>query len=539
MKKINVVNEILFNRFANWRIKIILMPIFFITVLFGGQLSLARETEQWVSLMQFTFLLDERIPALMSEYGIPGVNIALIKNGEVVWRKAYGYADLEQGIKMTTDTRCRVESISKSLTAWGIMKLVEQGKIELDKPLSLYLKKWRFPQSKYSSEKLTIRQLLSHSAGLSLGTIGVRYTPQEEIPSLEESLTKDVLLQNEPGVSFSYSNTGFNLLELLIEEVTGLDFSEYMAAEVLIPLGMRRASYVWSAEWYPPVPKGYDLRGNAIPVYVYPDKASGGLFATVDDIAAFITAGMPKYSPHGGKVLSARSIDRLYTPEVEIPGLYGFAFDAYGLGHFIENLSNEVKAVSHGGQGSGWMTHFHSVPQTGDGIVILTNSQRSWPFMALILNDWAKWCGFSPPGMYRIIRIRKVLLVFIGMILFTALWKMLLLGHGLITGKRRFSPLSGKYGILRIAEGITAVSLTAVLIWSENQDYLFIASLFPIASGWLGWSALILATVLMLSALLPYVTIPPAPSLMHQGSGEVNGLITFDRELSKIINKKS
>lgn len=289
----------------------------------------------------------------MKDYDIPGVNIALVKRGEIIWSKAYGYADLEEGRKMTTDTYCRVESISKPVTAWGVMKLVEQGKVELDKPVELYIKNWEFPESEFSEKNVTVRQLLSNNAGMPLGTIGVRYSPKEDIPSLEEYLSNDAILKQEPGLSFSYSNTGFNLLELLIEEVTGRDFAEYMAEEVLIPLGMYNSSFTWGEELDPAIPNGYDLNGNPIPVYIYPDKAAGGLFACVEDIATFITAGMTNFSRTGHEVLNAQSINKLYTPMVEIPGFYGLAFDSYGLGHFIESLSNGKKAVSHGGQGSG------------------------------------------------------------------------------------------------------------------------------------------------------------------------------------------
>src|SRR5690606_169734 len=93
-----------------------------------------KEFEKDTSIIEFTDYLDIRIPEIMKEYEIPGVNIALIQKGETKWSNAYGYADLEKVIKMSTDTYCRVESISKSVTAWGVMKLVEDGKIDLDKP---------------------------------------------------------------------------------------------------------------------------------------------------------------------------------------------------------------------------------------------------------------------------------------------------------------------------------------------------------------------------------------------------------------------
>ncbi len=462
-----------------------------------------KKYEKSAPTENFINFLNERIPELMEKYDIPGANIALVKNGETVWLKAYGYADLEKKRRMTVDTHCRVESISKSVTAWGIMKLVEQGRIELDKPVGQYIKNWKFPKSEFSEEKVTVRLLLSHSAGMPLGTIGVRYSPTGKIPSLEERLSKDAVLMQEPGLSFSYSNTGFNLLELLIEEVTGRDFAEYMAEEVLIPLGMQGASFTWSEKWNPAVPLGYDLKGNPIPVYVYPDKASGGLFASVEDIANFIIAGMTKFSRSGLEVLEEENIQKLYAPAVKIPGFYGLAFESYGFGHFIETLSGGKKAVSHGGQGSGWMTHFHFVPETGDGIVILTNSQRSWPLIANILSDWSKWNGFSPLGMSQIVRGQKALWVLISLLAISALWQIWRLAHGVFSGSRCFAPLSRRLWFLRLVQSCLFVILLSSLLWAANQDYLFLSSVFPIASGWLGFSILLWAVVLLLSVLFP------------------------------------
>ena len=140
-------------------------------------------------------------------------------------------------------------------------------------------------------------------------------------------------------------------------------------------------------------------KGQPIPVYVYPATASGGLFSTVDDIARFVAAGMTRFGNTGHAVLSPETIAELYVPGVDTASFYSIVFDAYGYGHFIENLSNGYRAVAHGGQGYGWMTHFHAVPETGDGIVILINSQRSWPFFVYVLSDWARWIGAGSVGM--------------------------------------------------------------------------------------------------------------------------------------------
>jgi CubicO group peptidase (beta-lactamase class C family) len=142
-----------------WLRILVALIISFVLVMSASKLYAAKGINKQASLQEFTAYLDERIPALMKDYGIPGVSIALVQKGETTWSNAYGYADLENRRKMTTDTYCRVESISKSVTAWGVMKLVEQGKIELDRPVGQYLKNWKLPESQFSEEKVTVRQL--------------------------------------------------------------------------------------------------------------------------------------------------------------------------------------------------------------------------------------------------------------------------------------------------------------------------------------------------------------------------------------------
>ncbi len=489
---------------ARPRLGILIIPILcfvFITIISCS--SSSQEVKKNEPLKEFISYLDERIPTLMDTYDISGVNIALVQKGKTVWLKAFGYADLENGRKMTTDTYCRVESISKSVTAWGVMKLVQDGKVELDRPIKYYLKSWSFPESEFSADSISVRQLLNQTSGMPLGTIGVRYAPTEERPSLRESLSKDAIPFQETAKSFSYSNTGFNLLELLIEEVTGRNFSDYMQDEVLTPLGMRHSGFEWSETFRPPVPFGYDTKGNPVPVYVYPVKAAGGLFSTVGDIANFVSAGMTDFSSTGLEVLSTQNIQKLYTPEVELSGYYALVFDSYGLGHFIERLPNGKKAVSHGGQGSGWMTHFHSVPKTGDGIVILTNSQRSWPLFAHILGDWAEWNGFESIGMGNIILGTELLWTFIVMLFATVLWQGWRLVKGMASGARNFKSFSSNGRGVRLVQMGLSLVLLLTLIWSLTQDYLFLNSVFPVASPWLGISIFLLALVLAFLALFP------------------------------------
>lgn len=453
----------------------------------------------------FTAHLDERIPAMMNDYSIPGVSIALVRAGEIAWTKGYGYADLDQGRKMTTDTLLMAQSISKSVTAWGVMKLVEEGRIGLDDAVTQHIRSWRFPASRFPEEGVTVRRLLSLSAGMPLGDFAVHYAPGEATPSLQETLSGDqARLVRTPGSTFAYSNTSYALLELLVEAVTGRDFAEYVKEAVLLPLGMNSSSFTWSKEFGARIATGYDLEGSPVPAYVYPYRASGGLYATVGDLARFVSAGMARAKyPAGGAPLKPENVKQLYAPNVKIPGMFGVVSDAYGLGHFLETLPSGHKAVWHGGQGKGWMTHFHSVPETGDGIIILTNSQRSWPFFSAVLSDWARWNGFSSVGMGNVIRAETGLLILIGLLFFVSLWQAWRLGCGVMSGKRRFAPFAPQTRLLRLGQLGFSAAVIWGLIWSARQDYLFLESIFPILSDWLGVSLLGGAAVSLASACLP------------------------------------
>ncbi len=463
----------------------------------------------------FAQLLERNVLQWMKYYQIPGVSIALVEEGQPVWAKAWGYAEREVGRPLTLTTRCRVESISKSVTAWGVLKLVDKGRLELDAPITNYLRSWSFPLSSYPLQEITVRRLLSHTSGLGLGTIGVRYRPEGPLPSLQEALSQDAKLVLAPGTQFSYSNVGFNLLELLIEEVTGRDFSSYMREEILGPLGMEHSSYSWNAEWDPPVPNGYSVSGNAILPYVYPEKGAGGLFATVEDIARFIAAGSQKGRGDSlsQKVLSSHTKALLFEPQASIPGLYGLAFPFYGFGHFLERFRDGTLAVSHGGQGSGWMSHFHLIPVTGEGIVILTNSQRSWPFFARVLRDWAQWKGYSPPGMSRIIWGERGLWLLIWGILLFSLGRTWIIFKGILRKERRFYPLTVRIirtgkptrspQIFRITGTTTALILLSILSWAHGKKYFFLTALFPRIAPVLGFSLLFLSFVLLLDVLVP------------------------------------
>jgi hypothetical protein len=248
------------------------------------------------------------------------------------------------------------------------------------------------------------------------------------------------------------------------------------------------------------------MDGTPVAPYVSPGGASGGLFVTLHDIARFVASGTLAGGPTRHRVVSSESLEALYELHVEIPGLYGTVADGYGYGHFIEHLPDGRKAVWHGGQGHGWMTHFHLVPETGDGIVILTNSQRSWPFIATVLPDWARWAGFGEVRFALITRATRVfwaLIAVAGLVGLAALGRIAL---GLARGRRRWEPLAPVRRVSRAIGLVTGSATIAFVAWRISLPYVDEASIFPAAAPWAAVSFIVLGMALVAMALVPAAT---------------------------------
>ena len=125
-----------------------------------------QQTVQPDTLDEFAEQLDTMLPELLQEYRVPGAAVALVHNGEVAWVQGYGLANEDTGTPVTAETVFQVASISKSVTAWGVMRLVEEGRIDLDAPVEQYLTSWHLPPSEFDHGGVTVRRLLSHTAGL-------------------------------------------------------------------------------------------------------------------------------------------------------------------------------------------------------------------------------------------------------------------------------------------------------------------------------------------------------------------------------------
>ena len=286
-------------------------------ILLGSPASISTaQTERTVD--DLTRQLDQDVPGLLRSHDVPGTSLALVEEGEATWAQGYGMADVAAGKPVRSDTVFQAASISKAVSAWGVMHLVEQGKLDLDAPAERYLTHWHFPPSRFDEKGVTIRRLLSHTSGLSAGssTGYSGFEPGEPLPTLEESLTGKtkppggIRLVSAPGSSFKYSGANYLVLQLLIEEVTGLPFSTYMRQEVLEPLGMTNSSYTWRPELRSATARAYDAWGQPLPNYIIPERAAGGLYTTAPDLARFVAAHMsgPRGEAAGRGVLAPETL---------------------------------------------------------------------------------------------------------------------------------------------------------------------------------------------------------------------------------------
>ncbi|MGI9517130.1 MAG: serine hydrolase [Pirellulaceae bacterium] len=334
------------------------------------------------------------MPQLLHDFAVPGAALAIIDNGEIVLQKGYGFADVENEVQVTTKTGFNIGSISKCFAAWGIMKLVEEGKLDLDAPAEQYLSRWQFPESDFDSKEVTIRRMLSHTAGLSLhGYPG--WSPDDELPTIEESLNGKnngaprVEIIMEPGTQYKYSGGGYTVMQLIIEEVTGQKFEDYMQAEILEPLGMTSSSFKIDDKIMAASASSYDKFAEPTDFELFTAQAAAGFHTTIEDFTRFALANLYGHENFGqhNPVLPGETLQQMMQASPQAEGRYG-----YGMGYFAESLPEKAIAMAgHRGANTGWHAIFTVNPETNDGFVMITNGGSGHQVYSPILYDWTLW----------------------------------------------------------------------------------------------------------------------------------------------------
>lgn len=347
------------------------------------------------------------------------------------------------GEKVDNQTVFQVASLGKWLTAWGIMVLVEEDKINLDASVSTYLTRWQLPASEYDASGVTVRRLLSHTAGLgdSLGYDG--FDTAQDRQTLEASLTKaadaspgkdgKTVLGSEPGSGWNYSGGSYTLLQLVIEEVSGAGFPEFMQDRVFAPLDMDRTTFDHAEAIELGLAQNFKADGSTEPFRWYTALAATSLFTTSEDLAKFISAQAPGVS---NPVLSAEMMALIQEPHASDLGA-----DIWGLGTMLYAPNNSGDfIIGHDGSNEPAInTAARLDPATGDGIIILSTGN---PMLATeIAGEWVFWKSGNVDSLTFASRLPTALAVFaVGVV------AILLLGALLIwrrrTNRRKLATLT-------------------------------------------------------------------------------------------------
>ena len=315
--------------------------------------------------------ISERMKALK----VHGLSLAVIENYEIAWAKGYGFADVESRRPVTTDTLFLAGSISKPVAAAGALALVEQGKVKLDEDVNKYLKSWKVPENELTKEqKVTLRRLLSHTAGLTVhgfpgydATVAVPTIPQI-LDGVKPANTGAVRVDLVPGSIYRYSGGGYTVAQLLMSEVTGVAFPEFMKRTILSKAGMLQSTYEnpLPQQLAPVASTGYRANGDAYPgrYRTYPEMAAAGLWTTASDLARFVITLQKTREGRSESILQQKSVEEMLRP----------VSASYGLG-FVVNERNGVKLFNHGGSDAGFQAVLMATVD-GRGLIILTNSDN-------------------------------------------------------------------------------------------------------------------------------------------------------------------
>ncbi|MCG8468874.1 MAG: beta-lactamase family protein [Gemmatimonadetes bacterium] len=314
----------------------------------------------------------------MQHYGVAGVSIAVIDDGELLWAKAYGVKQAGHPEPIDTETVFSVGSVSKVGAAAVTLRLVDEGKLDVDRNVNDYLTRWRVPDNELTArEPVTLRRIMSHTAGLTVHGFA-DFQPGEDLPTLVEILDGTGPAKNAPvrvdllpGSEFRYSGGGTTVEQLVIEEVSGMDFTAAARHYVFEPLGMSRSTYEnpLPAE-HGNIARAHDARGEpaALPRgwEAMPEAAASGLWTTPSDYARLIIAFIESYQGDGETFLTYETARDMMT-EVP-PGIFGLGPELGGEG--------PTRNFVHGGANNSYKAFMAGYLAEGDGLVIFTNGTQ-------------------------------------------------------------------------------------------------------------------------------------------------------------------
>ncbi len=329
---------------------------------------------------------------LVAEGKVPSMAVAVAQDGEMIWEEGFGLADLAKKIPATEHTPYPLASVSKPLTASGLMILVERGLINLDSPINDYLGQVKLQARVGDAAEATVRRIASHTAGLPLHAQNFYDGEHYQPPAMDESIHRYGNLITAPGDRYQYSNLDYGILGYVISRVSSTamgrryTYAEFMRDEVFSPLGMDHTS----VHIGPGLDEGqavkYTADGTEIPPYDTDCPGASAIYSSVHDLIRFAMFHLKNVLPDQKAIISAAAIDQMQRPgsgtgptrEWERKG------SGYGLGWFIGVTEEGFQVVQHSGGTVGVSTILALVPDKNLAVAVLSNTNTQWSDAILI-----------------------------------------------------------------------------------------------------------------------------------------------------------
>jgi CubicO group peptidase (beta-lactamase class C family) len=317
--------------------------------------------------------LRARIAEIMKQEHLVGAGIALIERDRVVWTGGVGLADRERELPVTADTLFRVGSITKSFVVLALIRLVEQGRLDLDTPVARLAPELAIENRWADEQPITVAHLLEHTAGFDEMRPNETFAP----PEAEAMSLADVLARNpasrvarwRPGSRASYSNPGYTVAAYILEKLTGRSYEDVIERDLFQPLGMTGAALRMTPEVAARLARGYDPQGQAVAYRGIYHRPAGNLMVSARDLAALVQLALARGAP----VISPASMDRIERNET---GPLDVGDASYGLGNWGD-IYGRVVMRGHGGFAPGFLASYSYSASRGFGYVLLLNSTRS------------------------------------------------------------------------------------------------------------------------------------------------------------------
>ena len=334
--------------------------------------------------------LRAHIRRVMDSTKTPSIAVAVARQGRIIWEEGFGFADVAARTSATPTTLYSMASISKPMTATAIMKLVDQGKIDLDRPANDYLGDAKITELAGPASGATVRRLLSHTAGLPLHYRFFYDGGPIARPAMDEAISRYALTVFPPGTAYSYSNLGYGVLEEIIAKVSGRSYEDFMRDEVFAPLGMTTAAIGTGAGLENSAVR-YDANGKPIAFYDFDHRGASAVYTSAHDLVRFGMYHLKARLPGQKPVLRDATIDAMQ--RVSTPG---DTATGYGLGWII-GYESGTRVVSHTGGMPGVSTTLKLYPEHDVVIVALANTGGATPHRIAVTIADAIIPGYDAP----------------------------------------------------------------------------------------------------------------------------------------------